>query len=427
MRKFLYLLFIIWVVNGYAQNDSVRFTLDVDRFAGNIQALQEVHINYYSNRPVSKIIMPEWGDSIEVIDTEPHRTSSSQLQIINGEQKNIRQEGFYYKVRFLYPGMVTVPGTTATIGGKQYTCPSQTIEVFPGKEISHVTCTLSVSPEHPQPGKEFWFTITCNSKPDEEYPSISHMGLLQVSRKMEKSSTNGVEQYKFAYKYRSNKSGTYSLYPENLTFGGVTYPVEVYCFDIGHGNKNISLYLWGLLIVFAVASLFIYRQDHRPVAAGTVSSRFCFKAYMILLLTMVFLLFAFLLLSNILADTSILLGLFMLIVVICLVFGEMRRSITKIEINGNNISVSNYFGFGKKKTYNLSEMEGFTRSVLQSRGGNYQYTYLIKNNRRIIRVSEFYHKNYQSLLSCIYKRCKFLGDKQVSLIRETKEIFAPIQ
>ena len=105
----------------------------------------------------------------------------------------------------------------------------------------------------------------------------------------------------------------------------------------------------------------------------------------------------------------------------------MRRSITKIEINGNNISVSNYFGFGKKKTYNLSEMEGFTRSVLQSRGGNYQYTYLIKNNRRIIRVSEFYHKNYQSLLSCIYKRCKFLGDKQVSLIREAKEIFAPIQ
>ena len=113
MRKFLYLLFIIWVVNGYAQNDNVRFTLDVDRFAGNIQALQEVHINYYSNRPVSKIIMPEWGDSIEVIDTEPHRTSTSQLQIINGEQKNIRQEGFYYKVRFLYPGMVTVPGTTA--------------------------------------------------------------------------------------------------------------------------------------------------------------------------------------------------------------------------------------------------------------------------------------------------------------------------
>ena len=148
---------------------------------------------------------------------------------------------------------------------------------------------------------------------------------------------------------------------------------------------------------------------------------------MLLLLTIASILFTFLLLSNLLAYALFLQGILMLMVAICLVFGEMRRSITKIEINGNNISVSNYFGFGKKKTYNLSEMEGFTRSVLQSRGGNYQYTYLIKNNRRIIRVSEFYHKNYQSLLSCIYKRCKFLGDKQVSLIREAKEIFAPIQ
>lgn len=423
MRKFLYLLFIIWAINGYAQNDSVRFTLDIDRFAGDIQARQEVHINYYSNKPVSKISMPEWGDSIEVIDTEPHRTSISRFQIINGKQKNILQEGFYYKVRFPYPGMVTVPGTTATIEGKQYTCPPQIIEVFPGKEISHVSCTLSVSPEHPQPGKEFWFTITCNSKPDEEYPSISHMGLLQVSRKMEKSSIDGVEQYKFSYKYRSNKSGTYSLYPENLTFGGVTYPVKAYSFDIGHVNKNILLYLWGLLIVFTVASLLIYRRDHRPVTAGTVSSKFCFNVYILLLLTIVSTLFTFLLLENLL----LLQGILILMVTICLIFGEARRSITKIEINGNNISVSNYFGFGKKKTYNLSEMEGFTRSVLQGRGGNYQYTYLIKNNHRIIRVSEFYHKNYQSLVSCIYKRCKFLGDKQVSLIREAKEIFTPIQ
>ena len=72
-------------------------------------------------------------------------------------------------------------------------------------------------------------------------------------------------------------------------------------------------------------------------------------------------------------------------------------------------------------------MEGFTRSILKSRGGNYQYTYLMKNNRRIIRLSECYHKNYQSLLSCVYKRCKFLGDKPVSLAKEVKEIFTPIQ
>jgi hypothetical protein len=47
----------------------------------------------------------------------------------------------------------------------------------------------------------------------------------------------------------------------------------------------------------------------------------------------------------------------------------------------------------------------------------------MKNGRKVIRVSQFYHSNYSEVKKLIAKKVKFLGRKNFSYLKEFKEIF----
>ncbi len=106
-----------------------------------------------------------------------------------------------------------------------------------------------------------------------------------------------------------------------------------------------------------------------------------------------------------------------------LVFGELRTKIVKVEVEGNQISVSNYLGLGAKKVFSLSQFEGLQTSLLPSRYDTYEYLYLIKNNKKAIRLSQFYHSNYADLKNVLCDKVRNLGQQRYSLIQEIKEIF----
>lgn len=107
---------------------------------------------------------------------------------------------------------------------------------------------------------------------------------------------------------------------------------------------------------------------------------------------------------------------------IYLVIGEIRTKFIIVKINENEIIVKRFLGL-KTETFKFSEIKGWKYSHLSSRGGTYEFLYLYQNNKKIIKISEFYHKNYYPLKKHIQEKFNYLGYEKFSLISEFKEIF----
>jgi hypothetical protein len=100
----------------------------------------------------------------------------------------------------------------------------------------------------------------------------------------------------------------------------------------------------------------------------------------------------------------------------------LRTKFIIIEIEKNEIKIKRFLGL-KTETYRFSEIKGWKNSHLTSNGGTYEYLYLYKNNKKIIKISEFYHKNYLQLKNKIQLDFESLGYEQFSFLDEFKEIF----
>ena len=106
-----------------------------------------------------------------------------------------------------------------------------------------------------------------------------------------------------------------------------------------------------------------------------------------------------------------------------LVFGEFRTKAIKVEIENKVISVSNYYGLGSRKVYSFSQFNGFETALLPTRYDTYEYLYLVENDRKVVKISEFYHKNYLELKNIIASNCNNLGLKKFRMAQEVREIF----
>lgn len=110
-----------------------------------------------------------------------------------------------------------------------------------------------------------------------------------------------------------------------------------------------------------------------------------------------------------------------LFTIIGLIFGELRTKIIVIEIKNNYINKKNYLGFNQN--YNFKDFDGFQTSIFVSKGERFEYLYLVKDNKKIIKISQAYHKNYFELKDKISIHLKNLGEIEFSYIDELKEIF----
>lgn len=106
-----------------------------------------------------------------------------------------------------------------------------------------------------------------------------------------------------------------------------------------------------------------------------------------------------------------------------MIFGELRRRTIKVTIDSETITVRRYLGWGREELHFLSTFEGYHTTHLQSRYGSYEYLYLMQQGKKVIKLSEFYHKNYNELKEAISKKVKFRGIVQYSWSREMKEFF----
>ena len=105
---------------------------------------------------------------------------------------------------------------------------------------------------------------------------------------------------------------------------------------------------------------------------------------------------------------------------IIFLLAETRHKIIKIIIDRNTISKRNFLTIIQ---YNFGDFDGFQTSIINSKNGSYEYLYLVKDNKKLIKISEQYHKNYFEMKDLINQHSKFLGDTKFKYWHEVKEMF----
>lgn len=103
-------------------------------------------------------------------------------------------------------------------------------------------------------------------------------------------------------------------------------------------------------------------------------------------------------------------------------FGEIKTKLIAVEFKKDEIIVKRFLGL-QTKSYKFSEIEGWKYSHLTSKGGTYEYVYLYQDGHKIIKISQFYHRNYDEVKRYIEKKIKYLGYEYFSYIDELKEMF----
>ncbi|HWW40775.1 hypothetical protein [Pedobacter sp.] len=164
-----------------------------------------------------------------------------------------------------------------------------------------------------------------------------------------------------------------------------------------------------------------------------ITSRFrLWSLFPILLLCVTILITVFFLLNNDVVELIdnkpmffvVFFGVFFFYSIFLLFWGELRTKCIKIEVNEASVTKRGFLGFGTTSTYKINEVEGYRISSLSSRSGTYEYLYLLVNEKKVIKISEFYHSNYLEMKTVIIrKNFKNLGVEQWSFLTETKEIF----
>lgn len=106
-----------------------------------------------------------------------------------------------------------------------------------------------------------------------------------------------------------------------------------------------------------------------------------------------------------------------------MLFFEFRNKIIKVEFINNQFRINRFFGLTNTKIIDDKIIDGFYNSILETKYGSYNYIYLMSNNKKIIKISNQYHKNFKELSIEIKKRYIDLGYINSGFISEIKDIF----
>ena len=115
---------------------------------------------------------------------------------------------------------------------------------------------------------------------------------------------------------------------------------------------------------------------------------------------------------------------FVIFVWLWAVLGELRKKVISIEIGYDHLIIKRYLGFGRPETFYFDQVGGYKTSILASSATLYEYLYIMAGDKKIAKLSEYYHKNYADLKQMLTdEKFKNLGFEEYSSTRELKEIF----
>ncbi len=102
---------------------------------------------------------------------------------------------------------------------------------------------------------------------------------------------------------------------------------------------------------------------------------------------------------------------------------EFRTRAHKVIIEEKSITVKEYFGLGKSKRFQYNDFKGFITSKQPGKFGEVEYIFIIKEDKRQICISAYYHRNYAELKEKIKIKLPYLGEKEYKFGYEFKQMF----
>ena len=106
-----------------------------------------------------------------------------------------------------------------------------------------------------------------------------------------------------------------------------------------------------------------------------------------------------------------------------LVFGEMRVRMIAVEIANDHLVVASFLGLGKKREWYFLELDGYETVLLPSRYSTYEYVFILRGGKRVVRLSAFYHRNYEEFKTLLARKLKHLGSDGFEVSKELKDMF----
>jgi hypothetical protein len=106
------------------------------------------------------------------------------------------------------------------------------------------------------------------------------------------------------------------------------------------------------------------------------------------------------------------------VVVFALLFGlmlfwfawvELRKVMSRVIVDDKHIKVKYWGGLGKSHCFEYNLLDGYKTTVLPSTYDNYEYMYIMINEKTIIILSAFYHKNYKELRDTLKHKVQYIG------------------
>lgn len=389
---------------------------------------QEFEVSYTADREIGAIEMPHWGALTLV--KELGRSRGSLMSVVDGVTTRSGTYAYRYLVRSAVDGEVTVPGTTAVVDGRTYRCEGRVVTILPDTAAGAPQCRLELDTAARTHHGGCVVRLVCDRKPDQAKPLLMVDGADTYAPFSSSSSVkDGISEYVYTYRIPPSTAKRYELAVQ-LSFGGKAFEMEPYL--ITGEYASISFGGWWLYVVAGTLLALwgaVFVRDHTVAAGrGAVVSRFSWRGYVLVVLVLLFIVFSAVFVCLLFAPgvkpfPLYLAAALMLFGSCVLVLGELRRSAVRLCLDGGTLSVTPYMGLGVTRRYDIRDFDGFTKTVLVSRGEVYEYRYLMKDGRREVRLSSFYLKNYARLCSAVGAYCADKGERPMNIWLELKELF----
>lgn len=112
-----------------------------------------------------------------------------------------------------------------------------------------------------------------------------------------------------------------------------------------------------------------------------------------------------------------------LLILSWLIFGEFRTKMIVVEFGSDSISIKPYAGFGTAKLFRYDQLDGYSVSILDSINMAYEYLYFMQSGKKVGKISEYYHSNYEEMKAELNTKLKDLGIIEFRYWDEIKESF----
>ncbi len=89
-----------------------------------------------------------------------------------------------------------------------------------------------------------------------------------------------------------------------------------------------------------------------------------------------------------------------------LIFLELRNKVIVISVEEDVIRSTKFLGLGSQTEIKWSDVTGYTIHKAHGESNSTEVLYLLAGDKKIVRLSEMYHQNYQELKDHFTRRCK---------------------